>query len=91
MAQKQSFADRFWQDKHGNLAIWQRPNIPLIVWFIAFVLTVILPDGSLERGISMIAEIAIVIWAIMEVGWGTSYFRRLLGVCILLLIISSYI
>ena len=91
MTRKQSFADKFWQDKHGNLAIWQRPNIALIIWFVSFALTVILPDGPIERTFSWIAELAILVWAIMEVGWGSSYFRRLLGSCVLLLIISAYI
>jgi hypothetical protein len=91
MARRQSFSDKFWQDKHGNLVIWQRPNIPLIVWLAAFILSIILPDGPIERGVSFIAEAAIVIWAFMELVWGSSYFRRLLGICVLLLIATSYI
>jgi hypothetical protein len=90
MTRKRSFSERFWQDKYNKLAIWQRPNIPLIIWLAAFVLMIILPDGPIERGVSFIFEVAVV-WAVMEVGWGASYFRKLLGVCVLLLIATSYI
>jgi hypothetical protein len=82
---KRNFDDKFWNDKHGNLAVWQRPNIPLIVWIVTVILGMILSDGPLQRDIGWIGLIAILIWAVMELGWGVSYFRRLLGFAVLLL------
>jgi hypothetical protein len=85
----QTFANKFWHDKHGNVVIMQRPNIPAIVWIVTFALTIILPDSSFERLLSALSELAVVIWAVMELGWGSNYFRRLLGLSVLLLIIVA--
>lgn len=89
MARHQSFTEKFWHDKHGQVIIYERPNIPALVWLATFVLTVILPDNTFERYLSALSEIAIIVWAVMEVGWGTNYFRRLLGLCVLLLIMTA--
>jgi len=90
MVSHQSFSEKFWHDKRGNVVVLQRPNIPGLVWVIGFALTIMLPDSSFERYISALSEIAIIVWAVMEVGWGVNNFRRLLGVCVLLLIISAH-
>jgi hypothetical protein len=89
MGRRKSFSDKFWHDKHGNFVVWQRPNVLLIIWLAAIVLTVILPDSVVQRGIGEIAEIVIVLWAILELFRGSSYFRRLLGFCVLLLIVTA--
>ncbi len=45
--------------------------------------------NAVERFMVFIGGIAIIIWSIMEIYSGVNYFRRLLGVCVLMLIIAS--
>jgi hypothetical protein len=91
MARKQSFSNRFWNDKHGNFVVWQKPSALLWTWAVATALNIILPDGMLVRITSLIGGIAIFVWAVLELGWGVNYFRRTLGACILLLFLASYL
>jgi len=86
MAQKQTF----WEDKNGKFVVWQRPNILLATWFLALALSIVLPDNAASRFISMISGFAILIWAVLELIWGVNYFRRLLGLCVLLLILVAH-
>jgi len=90
MAQKQNFADKFWHDKHGHTVVWQRPNPLLITWFVAIVLSIMLPDGSLERYVSFVGTVAIFIWAVLELTRGVNNFRRLLGLGVLMLMLVAH-
>ncbi len=89
MATKKSFSDKFWHDKHGKFVVAQKPNVFLWIWIAGFLLSIISQTNTVIRDISWIAGISIIIWAILEIGWGVNYFRRLLGLSVLLLIISS--
>jgi len=89
MARHQTFSDKFWHDKDGNLVVWSKPNIFLWVWIAATVISIVMTTNSLERAITFVGGIAIIIWAVLELGWGVNYFRRLLGLCVLLLIVIS--
>ena len=92
MARKQTFSDKFWNDKHGRFVVWQKPNALLWGWLLATVIDIVLPnDGALQRGISLLGGLCIFVWAILELGWGVNYFRRTLGLCILLLFAASYL
>ena len=86
MSQKQrSFSDRFWNNKNGEFVVWQRPNPLLWIWIVTVVLGLFLPAGDLAGAVSLIGKIAIVMWGLLEVLWGASYFRRLLGLGVVLL------
>ncbi len=74
----------FWKDKKGNLAIWQTPNIPLILWFVSMVLAQLLQNGHVKSGILFISGAALFTWAYLEITDGESYFRRLLGILVLM-------
>ena len=78
-----SLWDKFWKDKDGKLAIWQFPNWPLTFWAI-FMFIAITFHGTLSRTSSFIAFVALLIWSVMEIAKGDSYFRRLLGAIVLI-------
>jgi hypothetical protein len=90
MARKQSFSDKFWHDKHGNFVVWQKPNIFLWIWIVALVVSIVMSSNSFSRDLSWLGGIAIIIWAVLELVRGVNYFRRLLGLSVLLLIIASH-
>jgi hypothetical protein len=79
----------FFSDKDGRLAIMQRPNPPLLVWFVFAVLGRLLHQGSIQSTARGISKVAIIIWAVLEVYSGDSYFRRTLGFVVLIFSIAS--
>lgn len=89
---KETFSDRFWLDKDGNLSVAQKPNLPLIIWALSIGVQIVLGVGSPISGVvKIIGSIAILIWAILEVYSGVSYFRKLLGLCVLIIMAFVYI
>lgn len=73
----------FFQDKHGQPALTAAPNLPLIVWAAATVAGKLFKHGALHNALSLLGFTAIVLWALLEIFQGASYFRRLLGVVVL--------
>jgi len=66
--------------------IAQKPNIPLIVWFLSMVLARVLPSQSARTVFSQVATLSISIWALLELLWGVNYFRRGLGLVVLIVV-----
>lgn len=76
--------DRIFRDKDGKIVIGQPPNLPIIVWAIASVLKLIFTSGIIATGLEAIALIAIVFWSLAELFQGVNYFRRGLGLVVLI-------
>ena len=80
--------DKFIRDRHGNVVLWQRPNLPLAVWAIARVAE--WPaHGQLKHALDLVATAALLLWALLELVQGASYARRLLGLVVLSLTLFS--
>jgi hypothetical protein len=86
-----SFSEKFWDDKQGNFVVWQKPNIWLWTWIVTLVIGWFIPYGGFEKFVGLISLIALAIWAILEVYSGVNYFRRTLGVLVLLMLILAHI
>ena len=71
--------------------VFQKPNLPLIVAFVAWVLTHILPYGQLNFAAALIFFGSLFTWAWMEIFDGTNNFRRLLGAIVMVFIIINRI
>ena len=68
----------------GEITIGQTPNIPLVVFAVAWVLSRIWdPGGSVGTGLDVVAFAALAIWAGDELIRGVNPFRRLLGAVVL--------
>lgn len=89
MTRKKSFSYKFWHDKDGNFVVWQKPNIFLWVWIIALVLSIVLGANTFTHYLGVLGGISIIIWALLELVRGVNYFRRTLGLLVLLLILIS--
>lgn len=68
-----------------ELVLLQKPNLPLIVWFVALVVSKILNSGVAQDTAEIISFVAILIWAGLEIFSGVNYFRRGLGLTVLLI------
>ena len=82
--------DRFWKDRRGRVVLWQTPNAFLIAW--AALTTVSLLFGGRAADVLAIAgEGALIVWSFLEIFKGVNYFRRTLGLLVLIFAIASLI
>lgn len=84
--------DRTFRDSEGKIVIAQPPNLPLIVGLTATLLQLALTSGKLHTVLDLIAFGALFTWAWQELFDGVNYFRRALGLVVLvsLLILKIY-
>lgn len=68
-------------DKEGRIVVWQYPNWPLLVSAAAYGLDLLTDDD-----LSLIGELFLFYWAVLELLRGVNIFRRLLGASVLAII-----
>jgi hypothetical protein len=76
------FLKKFVTDRRGKVVIWQVPNLPITAWAI-FTIAGRITQGPLHKVFSVCAAASLLIWAVLEIASGASYFRRLLGLAVL--------
>ncbi|OKH37363.1 hypothetical protein NIES2119_14045 [[Phormidium ambiguum] IAM M-71] len=80
--------DRVFRDDEGNIVIAQPPNLPLIVAVVTSLLQIIFSTGKINLGLELIAFGSIFTWAWEELFQGVNYFRRALGLFVLVSLIA---
>lgn len=80
-ARSQSPFGRFFRNpQSGELAIAQRPNLPLAIFLVATLGRLAFdPQGAVGTAVSLVAAVGLVWWAVEEIVRGDSPFRRVLG------------
>ncbi len=86
---EQTLFDRTFRDGDGNLAIAQAPNLPFLVWLAATLLKFLFTSGNLYSGLDAVAFGSLFTWAWQELFEGVNYFRRALGLVVLVGAIAS--
>lgn len=81
--------DKTFRDNEGNIVIAQPPNLPLLVGLTATVLKLIVTSGNIYTGLDAVAFGSFFTWAWLELFEGVNYFRRVLGLLVLLGVIAS--
>ncbi len=81
--------DRAFKDSSGQVVLAQTPNLPLIVWGITSLLMIIFTAGKINVGLNAIAFGALFTWAWEELFQGVNYFRRALGLLVMISMIVS--
>lgn len=84
---KPSLWDKTWKDKNGNIVLWQRPNIWLIVWAVLTTVSLFF-FGIAANVLAIISHASLLVWSMLEIFRGINYFRRFLGVLVLLYVIA---
>jgi uncharacterized membrane protein len=79
--------EKYFKDSDGKIVIWQKPNIPIIIWVVSLLL-VQLTQGKLGEFFSFISYGALFTWAYLEIFHGVNLFRRLLG--LIALVVTLY-
>lgn len=83
--------DKIFRDREGKVVLAQMPNLPLIVWIVASLLRLVLTTGKVNIGLEVIAFGSLFTWAWEELSQGVNYFRRALGLLVLVGLIVSKI
>jgi hypothetical protein len=83
--------DRTFRDSEGKIVIAQPPNLPLIVWIVASLFKLIVATGKINLGLDLVAFGSLFTWAWEELFQGVNYFRRALGLIVLVGLIASKI
>lgn len=84
-----SLFNQTFRDDAGNIVIAQPPNLPILLATITTLLTLVVPSGNLHTGLDAIAFGSWFTWAWLELFEGVNYFRRALGLFVLIAVIAS--
>lgn len=79
--------DKSFRDSDGRIVIAQRPNLTVFVWIAASLLGLIFTTGKINTGLNLVAFGSSFTWAWEELFQGVNYFRRTLGLCVLVAVI----
>jgi len=82
---------KIFHDADGKIVLAQTPNLSLIVWGVASLLQLIFTTGKVNTGLNVLAFGALFTWAWLELFDGVNYFRRALGLFVILFAIASRI
>ena len=85
----QNLWDKFVDGKDGKPVIAQRPNLPIILWAVFTLLAKFMHTSPWHGLFEVASSVSLAVWAILEIGWGASYFRRTLGALVLAFAIAS--
>jgi NAD(P)H-dependent FMN reductase len=83
--------NQVFRDSEGKIVLAQMPNLPLTVWFVASLLKVIFTTDRINVGLDVLAFGSLFTWAWEELFQGVNYFRRALGLIVLVGLIASKI
>jgi hypothetical protein len=81
--------DKIFRDSDGNIVIAQMPNLPIIVWVTASLLKLVFPTGEINTFLDALAFGSLFTWAWLELFQGVNYFRRALGLGVLIGVMVS--
>jgi hypothetical protein len=81
--------DKIWKDKHGKVVIYQRPNVWIIAWAVLDVVAIFAPSKHVSSLAWSIGTGVLIIWALLELVRGANYFRRALGLIVLVIAVAS--
>jgi hypothetical protein len=83
--------DRLFRDGTGEIVIGQPPNLPILIWVSATLLKLVFKTGQVNIALDLLAFSSLLYWSFLEITQGVNYFRRDLGVVVLIAIIISVI
>ncbi|MCY7335764.1 MAG: hypothetical protein LH613_06060 [Chamaesiphon sp.] len=83
--------DRLFRDNTGEIVVAQAPNIPILVWIAATLLKLVFKTGQVKIALDVLAFGSLLYWSFLEITQGATYFRRDLGVIVLIALMISVI
>jgi len=78
------FMRNIFKDRRGKIIIAQKPNLPIIVWFISFTATYLPFRDNVLSFLELFSFGVLFTWAWLEIFSGVNVFRRLLGAAVMI-------
>lgn len=85
--QQPSLFDKFFRNQDNKVTIFQSPNLPIVVWFVATLISRLIPGRQIS--LDYLAYGALFTWAWLEIFQGDNLFRRILGVVVMTVLLIS--
>jgi hypothetical protein len=82
--------DKVFRNQHGQIVLWQTPNVPLWGWIASTVLGIIFKHTSLHSGLQNAGKAFLFTWSYLEIRTGESMFRRILGAIVMAGIVYGF-
>jgi hypothetical protein len=82
---------RLFRDGTGEIIIAQPPNLPILIWGLAMLLKLVFKTGQVKLALDLLSFSSLFYWSFLEITQGVNYFRRDLGVIVLIALIISTI
>jgi hypothetical protein len=89
MTKTDSFWSKCFKYTDGKIILWQNPNFLLWAWLISALLSNLFTSGILHRLFATFAFGTLFAWAYLEIRNGANYFRRALGLVVMVVIVLS--
>ena len=81
--------NKFWYDSSGKLSLIELPNIPLLLGGLFLIASKLGAHTKLATTFSNLEFGFLFVWCWLEITTGKSYFRKILGIIVLVAIIYS--
>ncbi len=88
---KRSFLDKCIKDKDSKIVIAQRPNLPILIFVVCFILSKLVSSSNFQNIFSSLGTLFLFAWAWLEISSGVNYFRRFIGAIVIAIIIFGII
>ena len=72
------------KDQKGRIVIVQKPNLPVIVWFVSFTASYLPFRDGIVSFLELFSFGVLFTWAWLEIFSGVNVFRRLLGLAVII-------
>lgn len=66
-------------DASGQPVVVQTPNVPLAIAGLAWLGLLFVHASPWQLGLQIVFKLALAVWAVLELVWGSSNFRHILG------------
>jgi len=91
VSRERSLWDKIWKDATDSVVIVQMPNVWIILWVIFDAISLFVSSARVAEVTSWIASASLAVWALLEIFKGANYFRRALGIVILVFVIMTVV
>lgn len=74
----------------GQIVVVQYPNLPLYIALIAWLALRVITTKPIHTILEIIFTLSLIVWAVLEIGSGSSRFRRILGAGVLVWLVVTF-
>jgi len=89
MISMKNLARWLFQDDTGKYVIGQPPNLPIYLMLVGFIVSWVASGGIVNTAADLLFFGAAFTWSYLEIGFGDSKIRRILGAIVLVAIFAS--